>query len=166
MATGRYARYARPVATAAALAVAVAALGTTMTDLGPWYQGLRFPPWKPPDWLFGPAWTTIFALAAMSASRAWVHSPDLAYRARLLALFLLNGLLNLAWSALFFAAHRPDWAMNEVVILWASIAALMAFTWRASPFASLLLLPYLAWVSFASVLNWHVVKLNAPFGAG
>jgi benzodiazapine receptor len=166
MATGRYARYARPIATAAALAVAVAALGTSMTDLGPWYQGLRVPPWKPPDWLFGPAWTMIFALAAMSASRAWVHAPDLKYRARLLALFLLNGLLNLAWSALFFAAHRPDWAMNEVVLLWTSIAVLMAFTWRASPFASLMLLPYLAWVSFAAVLNWHVVKLNTPFGAG
>jgi benzodiazapine receptor len=166
MATGRYARYARPFATAAALAVVVAALGTTMTDLGPWYQSLKTPPWKPPDWLFGPAWTTIFALAALSAGRAWVNAPSLAYRARVLALFLINGLLNLAWSALFFTLHRPDWAMNEVVLLWASILVLVVYTWRASPFASMLLLPYLAWVSFASVLNWQIVKLNAPFGPG
>lgn len=163
---GRYVRYARPIATAAALALAVAALGASMTDLGPWYQGLRFPPWKPPDWLFGPAWTTIFALAALSASRAWEHAPTLAYRARLLALFLVNGLLNVAWSALFFRLHRPDWAMTEVVLLWASIVVLIVYTWRASPFAALLLLPYLAWVTFATALNWQVVQLNAPFGAG
>jgi tryptophan-rich sensory protein len=163
--TGRYAKYARPIASAAALALVVAALGSTMTDLGPWYSGLRFPAWKPPDWLFGPAWTTIFACVALSAGRAWVHSPSLPYRARLLALFVVNGLLNVAWSALFFGLHRPDWAMTEVVVLWASIVVLIVYAWRASPVAALLLVPYLAWVSFAAALNWAVVKLNAPFGA-
>jgi tryptophan-rich sensory protein len=166
MTQGRYARYARPITTAAALALAIAALGATMTDTGPWYQALRFPSWKPPDWLFGPAWTTIFALCALAAGRAWVHAPSLAYRARLLALFLGNGCLNVAWSALFFGLHRPDWAMTEVLLLWASIVVLVVYCWRASPFASVLLLPYLAWVTFASALNWTVVRLNAPFAGG
>jgi tryptophan-rich sensory protein len=164
--TGRYARYARPIAAAAAVAIAIAAVGSSLTDLGPWYQALKFPPWKPPDWLFGPAWTAIFTLAGLAAGRAWVHAPDLAYRAQLLALFLVNGLLNVAWSALFFGLHRPDWAMTEVILLWLSIVALIVYTWRASPFAALLLVPYLTWVTFATALNWQVVKLNAPFGGG
>ncbi len=163
---GRYARYARPIATAAALAMLIAAFGMTMTDLGPWYQSLQFPPWKPPDWLFGPAWTLIFALTAMSASRAWVRRPDIAYRARLLALFLGNGILNILWSALFFRLHRPDWAFTEVVLLWISIAVLIVYTSRASKLAAALLVPYLAWVTFAARLNYEIVRLNGPFGAG
>lgn len=163
---GRYARYARPIATAAALAMLIAAFGMTLTDLGPWYQSLRVPPWKPPDWLFGPAWTLIFSLAAMSASRAWVRRTDIPYRARLLALFLGNGILNLLWSVLFFRLHRPDWALNEVALLWLSIAALMIYTYRASRLSAVLLLPYLAWVTFAARLNYEVVRLNGPFGGG
>ena len=156
----------RPVGVAAAAAFAVGALGGLMTDIGPWYLGLAQPAWKPPDWLFGPAWTIIFALAGLSASRAWVRRPEIPYRARLLAMFLGNGILNVAWSALFFQMPRPDWAFNEVLLLWCSILALMWYTSRASKLAAALLLPYLAWVTFAARLNYEVVKLNAPFGAG
>jgi tryptophan-rich sensory protein len=75
-------------------------------------------------------------------------------------LFGLNALLNVAWSALFFRLHRPDWALLEVVLLWLSIAMLIVLLARISGRASLLLVPYLAWVSFAGVLNWAVVQLN------
>jgi tryptophan-rich sensory protein len=156
-------RRRRPVALAALAAVAVAALGALATDLGPWYQELRQPAWKPPDLLFGPAWTVIYALTALSALIALQATPTAAARRSLLALFGVNAALNVLWSILFFRFQRPDWALFEVVPFWASICVLILATARISRLASGLLVPYLAWVSFAAVLNLAVVRLNAPF---
>lgn len=157
----------RAILLAAVAAMVVAALGALITDLGPWYYGLRVPSWKPPDWLFGPAWTLIFTLAALSGYLSWSRAPRYSPNsARVLALFAVNGLLNMAWSALFFRLHRLDWALLEVVLLWLSIAALMYFTARSSRLASLLLLPYLLWVSFAGCLNFVLLRLNGATGTG
>ncbi len=153
-----------PVIVAAGAAILVASVGATMTDIGPWYQGLAKPSWQPPDWLFGPAWTLIFSLAALSAVTAWRDAPDRAAREWMVGLFAVNGVLNILWSALFFRVRRPDWALVEVVFLWLSVLALILLLRRYSRPASLLLLPYLAWVAFAAVLNLAVVRLNAPFG--
>lgn len=148
-------------------ACAVAALGAVTTELGPWYYNLALPTWKPPDWLFGPAWTLIFGLAAVSGYLSWSRAPrGSADHPRVLALFAINGVLNLAWSMLFFRLHRLDWALLEVTLLWLSIAALMFFTARSSKLASWLLLPYLVWVTFAGVLNLAIVRLNGPTGGG
>jgi translocator protein len=155
----------KAVLVAAPAALAVAALGAAATDLGPWYQGLRRPAWQPPDWLFGPAWTLIYALAALSAATAWNSARDRAIRHRVLLLFALNALLNVGWTELFFGLHRPDWALAEVVLLWLSVLALIVVLRPGSRTASLLLLPYLAWVTFAGLLNLAVVRLNAPFGS-
>lgn len=157
----------RAMLTAGLAACAVGALGALLTDLDSWYYGLKVPPWKPPDWLFGPAWTLIFALAAISGYLCWMRGPTYsADKARILALFAVNGLLNMAWSALFFQIHRLDWALVEVGLLWLSIAGLMVLTARSSRLASLLLLPYLAWVSFAGMLNFALLRLNGPLGTG
>jgi tryptophan-rich sensory protein len=153
-----------PVIVAAGAAILVASVGATMTDIGPWYQGLAKPSWQPPDWLFGPAWTLIFALAALSAVTAWRDAPSQAEREWMVGLFAINGVLNILWSALFFRLRRPDWALVEVVLLWLSVLALMLVLRRYSRPAALMLLPYLAWVAFAAVLNLAVVRLNAPFG--
>jgi tryptophan-rich sensory protein len=153
-----------PVAVAAAAAFAVALLGGLMTELGAWYYGLRQPSWKPPDLLFGPAWTLIFALCAASGAIAWRATTDRPQREWLLVLFALNAFLNVTWSLLFFRLQRPDWAQVEVAFLWLSIVALIMFTGRHSRRAAWLLLPYLAWVSFAALLNGAVVRLNGPFG--
>ncbi|HEY4986895.1 MAG TPA: TspO/MBR family protein, partial [Bradyrhizobium sp.] len=80
-----------------------------------------------------------------------------------IGLFALNGFLNVLWSSLFFALRRPDWALIEVVFLWLSILLPIGVFWRLARPASLYLLPYLAWVSFAALLNLAVVGLNAPF---
>lgn len=155
----------RPILTAALAACLVAGLGALLTDIGPWYYALREPPWKPPDWLFGPAWTFIFACAALSGYLCWVKSPPYSPNAaRVLALFTINGVLNIAWSLLFFRLHRLDWALLEVVLLWLSIAALVVLTARASKVSSALLLPYLLWVSFAGALNYTLLRLNGPHG--
>ncbi|WP_339086928.1 TspO/MBR family protein [Hyphomicrobium sp. ghe19] len=138
----------------------VAILGASMTDLGPWYEGLKKPDWQPPDWAFGPAWTVIFAAAALSGVTAWRHAPTDASREWVIGLFAINGILNILWSALFFRLHRPDWAIVEVGFLWFSIFVPMIIFARYSKAASLLLVPYLAWVTFAALLNFEIVKLN------
>jgi len=153
----------RPVLIAAAVAIFIAGLGGTLTDTEPWYQDLRKPPWQPPDWLFGPAWTLIFALATVSAVYAWRSARDRVQREWVIGLFALNGFLNVLWSTLFFALRRPDWALIEVVFLWLSILLPVVVFWRRARPASLYLLPYLAWVGFAAFLNLTVVRLNAPF---
>jgi tryptophan-rich sensory protein len=154
---------AAPILTAFAAAVVVAALGAFLTELGPWYRGLNFPSWKPPDWLFGPAWTLIFACAAVAGSIGWRRSRDASFRTRLVLLFALNGALNITWSVLFFRAHRPDLALYEVGFLWLSILLPMLQLRSVSALAAWLLVPYLVWVSFASALNLAIVRLNAPF---
>jgi tryptophan-rich sensory protein len=151
------------VLTAGAAAIVVAVLGGSMTDLGPWYQGLAKPWFQPPDWLFGPAWTLIFALAALAGVTAWRSTSDGATREWIIGLFALNGILNIAWTTLFFRFQRPDWALIEVAILWLSVLALVIYLGRVSRLAGALLLPYLIWVAFAGVLNYQIVQLNGPF---
>jgi tryptophan-rich sensory protein len=160
--TARRSRW-RTVASAAGCAVAVGALGALTTDLGPWYYALRKPSWQPPDWLFGPAWTVIFALAALSGLLYWWREERRDARLQILCVFLGNAFLNTLWSLLFFRLERPDWALYEVGFLWLSILVLMLMLRRESGTAAALLIPYLAWVTFASVLNWTIVALNAPF---
>lgn len=153
-----------PVIIAAGAAILVASVGAAMTDIGLWYQALAKPSWQPPDWLFGPAWTLIFSLAALAAVTAWRDAPSQAERRWMIGLFAANGVLNILWSALFFRLRRPDWALVEVVLLWLSVLALILVLRRYSRPAALMLLPYLLWVGFAAVLNLSVVRLNAPFG--
>lgn len=154
----------KPILIAFGAALVVASLGGAATDIGPWYQALEKPSWQPPDWLFGPAWTLIFALSALSAATAWRHAPRGAGRDWVIGLFALNGFLNVMWSLLFFRLQRPDWALMEVTLLWLSVLVLIIYTARYSRNASLMLWPYLAWVTFAALLNWRIVELNAPFG--
>jgi len=153
-----------PALLAGLVAVAVAMLGATITDLGPWYQGLAQPDWAPPRPLYGIAWTVIFALAAVAAVSAWAATPDRRAAEALVGLFALNGFFNILWSLLFFRIARPDWALAELVILWLSIVALIVSCGRYSRMSAMLLLPYLAWVTVAGLLNWEIVRLNGPFG--
>ncbi len=146
------------------LSYATAGIGGALTELGPWYYALRQPDWKPPDAVFGVVWSTLFTLCAISGALAWRAAETAPQRRRVLALFGANALLNIAWSALYFKLQRPDWALIEVALLWLSIVALIAGLWRLSRWASALLLPYLVWVSIASMLNLATVQLNGPFG--
>ncbi|GJE60097.1 TspO/MBR family protein [Methylobacterium trifolii] len=149
-----------PPLVAAVAAVLVAVAGAVLTTIDPWYRALRVPAWKPPDWAFGPVWTVIFSLTATSAVLAWNGDADSGSRAAVLAAFALNGVLNIAWSLLFFRMRRPDWALVEIVFLWLSIVLLIGVAGRVSTTAGLLNLPYLAWVSVAGFLNFRIVRLN------
>lgn len=152
-----------PVIVAALVAALVAEVGMTMTDLGPWYHGLRQPDWAPADAAYGAAWTLIYALTALAGVTAWRASRRTADRELLLGAFAANGFLNIVWSLLFFRMRRPDLAFYEGLLLWVSVAALVWVAARVSRPAALLLLPYLAWVTFALTLNFAVVRLNGPF---
>jgi len=153
-----------PVTVATVAALCVAALGATVTDLGPWYQALAKPDWNPPDVVFPMGWTVIYALITVAGITAWRAAPTSAAAEWVLGLFALNGFLNISWSLIFFRLQRPDWALYELAALWLSILAMIVFCGRFSRSAALLLVPYLGWVSFAGALNWAVVQLNAPFG--
>ena len=158
--TSRRSTRFRTIAAAALAALVVAGAGAAMTDLGPWYQSLRQPAWKPPDSLFGPAWTLIFGFTAVAGIKAWEHAPRRAVRDWAMLLFAVNALLNVLWSTIFFRLHRPDWALYEVALLWLSVLSLIVYVGRFAQSAVWFLLPYLCWVSFAAALNWSVVKLN------
>jgi translocator protein len=154
-----------PIVVASILVVMVLAVGGWTTTVGTWYRDLRKPSWNPPNWVFGPAWTAILALAAWSGVSAWTEAVgDGPGRDVILALFGVNIVLHMLWSPLFFALKRPDWALVEVPLLWLSIAALMLTVGRYSSLAVGLLLPYLLWVTFAAFLNLTIVRLNRPFG--
>jgi benzodiazapine receptor len=155
----------KAIAFAAAAAVTVGLLGALSTDIGPWYRGLNEPAWKPPDALFGPAWTLIYACAAIAGVSAWRRAQDDGRREWTLCLFAVNAFLNVLWSLLFFRLRRPDWALFEVGFLWLSIAVLIVYLGRFSRPSGWWLAPYLLWVSFAAALNLSVVQLNPPFGA-
>ena len=135
-----------------------------MTHVGAWYAALRKPSWNPPNWLFGPAWTVILALAAWAGVLAWSHAPDDAARWRIGTLFSVNMVLHALWSPLFFTLRRPDWALVEAPLLWLSVLALTLGLAPYSALAPWLLAPYLLWVAFAIVLNAKIVQLNRPFG--
>ncbi len=152
-----------PIIAAAAWGIVVAFTGGMLTTIGPWYYALKKPSFQPPDWLFGPAWTVIFALAATAAVLAWRNTADDEQRRSIILVYLVNGVLNIGWSLLFFKLQRPDWALFELIALWLSILAMILVVRRSSILGASLLIPYIAWVTFAGVLNWAVASLNAPF---
>ena len=149
-----------PIGVALFLGVA----GGLLTEIGPWYRNLRKPKLNPPDWVFGPAWTLILGLAAWSAIIAWDAAANAQEQRLVVLLFGVNAALHLLWSPLFFKFKRPDWALAEVVCLWASLVALVIGLAPISETASLMIWPYLLWVTFAAWLNWQIARLNPRSG--
>ena len=151
----------KPILIAFLLALAVGGIGGALTEIGPWYTSLVKPSWQPPDWAFGPVWTLIYITTGIAGVRAW-RLGDASQRRLFVIALLINCMLNVLWSLLFFKMHRPDLALIEVVALWLSIVPLILLPVRYSPRSSLLMLPYLAWVSVAAYLNLTIVRLNPP----
>ena len=142
------------------VSLGAAGIGSLLTtpSLRPWYEGLNKPRWNPPNWLFGPVWTILFLAMAIAA---WLVWGKVGLTAAPMQLFLLQLLLNVAWSALFFRLRSPGLAFTEIVVLWFAILATTIEFWRAVPAAGWLLLPYLIWVGYATVLNFSIWRLNS-----
>ena len=131
----------------------------TSLGLGPWYDGLRKPPWTPPNGVFGPVWTALYASMAVAAWLVWRRRGS--HRVTIpLGLFGLQLALNLAWTGLFFALRRPGLAFGEILLLWSVILATWLVFGRFSRWAAALLAPYLAWVAYAAALNLALWRLN------
>ena len=131
----------------------------TRTSLADWYVELRKPTWNPPAWLFGPVWTLLYLAMATAAWLVW-RKAGFAGAAWPLGLFGVQMGLNLLWSVLFFGSRSPASAAVEIVLLWAAIAATLISFLRIDRLAAALLAPYLAWVTFAALLNVAIWRLN------
>jgi len=149
----------RPLLGLIILTLLVGASGTFFTEpnIPTWYAGLLKPEFNPPNWLFGPVWTTLYILMAIAAWRVWkitgTKSPEMAAWGTQLV-------LNALWTPLFFGAHLLLPALVEMGLLWLAIAVTLVLFWRKDRIAGLLFVPYLAWVSFAFTLNWALWQLN------
>lgn len=144
-----------------ALCLAVAAVGgaVTATSVGTWYAALAKPSFNPPDWLFGPVWTTLYLMMAVAAWRVWRARGRVDARAAL-GLWALQLALNLVWSFVFFGARMIGAALVEIVVLLVAILATLALFWRIDRVAGALLVPYAAWVGFATLLTAALWRLN------
>jgi translocator protein len=137
-----------------------AAIGSAATiQAGPFYTRLVRPEWAPPSGLFGPVWTILYALIGISAWLVWRIGGFRASRTAL-TLFLVQLAVNAFWSWPFFYWHSGVLSFANIVLLWVLIVATLIVFWRIRPLAGVLLIPYLVWVSFASVLNYSVWQLN------
>lgn len=138
--------------------VAVGGLGgfATAQSVVEWYPTLNKPSWTPPSWLFGPVWTLLYLMMAVAAWLVWRAGNSKGA----LILFWAQLALNLAWSFLFFGARSPILGLLDIILLWIAIAAtIFAFALHSRK-AAFLLVPYLAWVSFATALNSAIYLLN------
>lgn len=132
----------------------------TFPNLAPWYASLAKPSFNPPNWLFGPVWTTLFVLMAVSAWRV-LRLPPSRLRRWGLSLFYVQLALNAAWSWMFFAAHNPALGLVNVVPQWIAIVGTILVFRNLDRIAAWSLVPLAAWVAFATVLNVAIWRLNS-----
>ncbi len=144
------------------LALAVGAIGgiATSSSVGSWYAALNKPSFNPPSAVFGPVWTALYILMALAAWRVWRNPAGDDRRRPALILYGVQLALNLAWSLIFFGLRRPDLAMIEIAVLLVAILATTAAFARIDRPAAWMMAPYIAWVSFASALNFAIWRLN------
>lgn len=140
-------------------AVAAAGGAVTATSVDEWYQALAKPGFTPPDWLFAPVWTALYALMAIAAWRVWRENGFSKARWALMAFVLQLG-LNFGWSLLFFGLNLIGVALVEMVVLLGAIAVTAAFFYRSDRLAGVLLVPYALWVGYALILNAAIWSLN------
>ncbi len=124
-----------------------------------WYRGLKKPSWNPPNWIFGPVWTVLYIMMAAAAWLVW-RRAGIAAAIVPLSFYVVQLALNAAWSWLFFGRHQIRAAFVDILVLWLAIAITVILFWPRESLAGMLLLPYLAWVSFAAVLNGTIWTLN------
>ncbi len=143
---------------AASAVVALIGGAATAASVSTWYPDLVKPPFNPPDWLFGPVWTVLYIMMAIAAWRVWRsgHSG----RRRALTAYGVQLVLNLAWSLIFFGLRQPGLALIDIVLLVAMVGLTIRLFHPIDRIAALLLVPYLAWIGFATILNAAIWWLN------
>lgn len=145
-----------------AICLLTGALGgwATSQSVAEWYPTLNKPAWNPPAWVFAPVWTTLYVMMATAAWLVWKKTPRASGPRLALGLFFVQLAMNCLWSFLFFGARNPAWALVDIFALLAALAATTWVFFHHSRLAGALMLPYLAWVSFAAFLNFTIWQLN------
>ena len=136
-------------------------LFTTADSLNNWYANLNKPSFNPPDWIFGPVWTTLYVLMGIAAFLVWRKGLDNKLVRLAFILFVIQLALNALWSPLFFGLRSPLFGLIDIVLLLAAIVLTIIYFFKISLWPGLLLIPYIAWVSFATVLNTAIYILNS-----
>lgn len=144
------------------LCFAVAFLGSLVTtpSIDSWYATLQKPSFNPPNWIFGPVWTVLYFLMGVSLYMVWNQAKGKKSK-KAIQVFLVQLALNFLWSVAFFGFHAPTVAFITIVILWGTILYTILLFYKLSKPAAYLLIPYLLWVSFATILNLAIVVLNS-----
>ncbi|RWB92857.1 TspO/MBR family protein [Mesorhizobium sp.] len=146
---------------AAIVPVAAAAIAgnlATLPNVPTWYAHLTKPSFNPPNWVFAPVWTTLYLMMAYAFYRVLKANAD--WISFAVAIFLIQITLNAVWSWVFFSFHSPRGGLVVITLLWLAIVLTILAFWQIDPTASMLLWPYLLWVSFAAALNWEIDRLN------
>lgn len=133
----------------------------TAAGVDSWYPTIQKPTWNPPKAVFAPVWTALYILMGIAFFLVWKSNADERLKKPAITFFAIQLLLNFFWSFIFFFLHRPGWAFVEITILWVFILFTIITFSRASKLAAWLLVPYISWVSFASILNYTIWEMNA-----
>jgi len=142
------------------LAAGVIGSAFTFTGINSWYQYLLKPNFNPPSWLFGPVWTTLYILMGIALYLIWKDGLKKDFVKNSFLLFIVNLVLNSLWSIVFFGLQNPALAFLVIILLWLVILVLIIRFYKINKLASYLLIPYILWVSFASILNFSIWQLN------
>ncbi|CAK9809475.1 Translocator protein [Anthophora plagiata] len=134
----------------------------TRKNIVPWYESLKKPVWTPPKWAFAPVWTTLYCTMGYSSYLVWRDGGGFKEAIIPLSIYGTNLLLNWSWPPLFFGLHNIKWALYEIVLLWGSTVAMGMAFYNVNPLAGCLIIPYLAWTSLATALNYVIYRDNKP----
>lgn len=148
------------VALAASFLTALIGSVLTMPAITTWYQTINKPSFTPPNWLFGPAWTILFLLMAISWFLILKNGLTSKYYKTANYIFLVQLILNIFWSFLFFYIQSPFLAMLEIIAFWLILVLNFYYFYRINKKAAWLFVPYIAWVSFAAFLTYSIWRLN------
>jgi translocator protein len=132
----------------------------TSSGVNGWYTAANKPWFNPPNWLFAPVWTTLYIMMGIALFLVWKTNADKTVKQTALILFAVQLTLNFFWSFIFFKTQQLGWAFAEIIVLWIMILLTILWLGKISSTAAWLLVPYISWVSFASVLNYALWKLN------
>jgi benzodiazapine receptor len=142
--------------------VAITAARFTITGVGSWYQQIRRPSWNPPGWVFGPVWTTLYIMMGVVLYLLWKEAPAGVQKRGAIGLWAAQLFFNFCWSLLFFNQHRIGVALIDLLLLWILILLTIFAFAKFNKVAAWLLVPYIAWVTFAGILNYSIWILNKP----
>ena len=134
----------------------------TATEIPVWYQTISKPGWNPPSWIFGPVWTILYVMMGIALFLVWKSAADPIIKKTAITLFISQLILNFFWSFIFFNQHQIGWALVEIIGMWIFILLTIFAFAQVNKTAAWLLVPYISWVSFATILNYTLWKLNAP----